>query len=82
MADRSEFDLYETSFASPDEISSDYSPEDLSTKDLSAKDSSASNLQTESSVLVPSAEFLSDAALVRLNEDLVLTLARWSRDGG
>ena len=74
MADRSEFDLYETSFASPDEISSDYSPEDLSTKDLSAKDSSASNLQAESSVLVPSAEFLSDAALVRLNEDLVLRL--------
>ena len=74
MADRSEFDLYETSFASPDEISSDYSPEDLSTKDLSAKDSSASNLQTESSVLLPSAEFLTDAALVRQNEDLVLRL--------
>ena len=69
MADRSEFDLYETSFASPDEISSDYSPENLS-----AKDSSASNLQTESSVLLPSAEFLTDAALVRQNEDLVLTL--------
>ena len=69
MADRSEFDLYETSFASPDEISSDYSPEDLN-----AKDSSASNLQAESSVLLPSAEFLTDAALVRQNEDLVLTL--------
>ncbi len=69
MADRSEFDFYETSFASPDEISSDYSPENLS-----AKDQSALNLQTESSVLLPSAEFLTDAALVRQNEDLVLTL--------
>ena len=69
MANRSEFDLYETSFASPDDISPDYSREDQIAKGLNAL-----SLQTESSVLLPSAEFLTDAALVRQNEDLVLRL--------